>query len=331
MGTHPIFESDFDCLTDRSLTMVETLESWLREHIRIKSKIKRIMLAECFGTFIFCLVGNGAAYWWATGGWLAGNDSSLGPLTVPFAYGMGVAFGIYASAGVSGGHINPAVTIAFAIMGKLGKTVKDNVKMFFVYSVAQIVGAFLSCFVVYWVYNDNEADGLRSRIGQYSLISIYSIGHKEDLPVSAGLFFDQMVATWILITVIFALNDSRKVNHGGIAPFLIGVAVCVIGLSYGSNGGGINPARDFALMLAISLTSIIKLGHDVAKAVTVFFWVPIFAPLVGGVLGAILYHVFIAAHREDEEDKGEYDNNRVNPVDDNREAENQQLDAGEDC
>jgi len=318
MGTHPIFESDFDCLTEnffqRTFKMVE---SWLREKMQIKNKIARIMLAEFFGTFILCLVGNGAVH--------EDKYAGTGALAVCFAYGMGVAFGIYASAGVSGGHINPAVTISFAIMGRLGKTVLDNVKMFFIYSIAQILGAFISSCVVYGVYHDLEGYLIENQeLTNHSLTGLYATWPQGDFTISAGaLFFDQVVATWILITVIFALLDAKNVNPGGIAPFLIGIAACVIGLSYGANGGGaINPARD----LGPRLFSLMKYGSAAMTDNAYFFWIPLFAPLVGGVTGAILYHIFIAAHWEDEEDKGEYE-----PVDDKPEADNQQLVAEEDC
>lgn len=95
----------------------------------------RICLAEFFGTFILCLVGNGAVH--------EGAYKDTGIFAVCFAYGLAVAFGIYASAGVSGGHVNPAVTIAMATLGRLGKTAGENVIMFALYSISQILGAFL--------------------------------------------------------------------------------------------------------------------------------------------------------------------------------------------
>ena len=87
------------------------------------------------------------------------------------AFGFAVAFGVYASAGVSGGHINPAVTMAMFTLGKLGTLFKireykslfkgtsfaENLKMFFVYSISQLLGAFTSCFVVYAAYCNLEA------------------------------------------------------------------------------------------------------------------------------------------------------------------------------
>lgn len=279
-----------------------SFEALIKQKCRITNPMIRICLAEFFGTFILCLVGNGAVH--------EGAYKETGIFAVCFAYGLAVAFGIYASAGVSGGHVNPAVTIAMATLGRLGKTAGENAVMFALYSISQILGAFLSCFFVYGAYKaEEEYLTSQKNLSTHDLTGFYATWPTGDFEISpANLFFDQVIGTWILITVIFSVTDKRNANPGGAAPLLIGLAACTIGLSYGANGGGaINPARD----LGPRLFSLIMFGSEALHGSAHFFWIPLVAPLVGGVIGALCYLFVISAHWPEEETKIEEEYEKV--------------------
>jgi len=109
------------------------------------------------------------------------------------------------------------------------------------------------------------------------------------------------------------VTDKRNANPGGAAPLLIGLAACTIGLSYGANGGGaINPARD----LGPRLFSLIMYGSEALHGSAHFFWIPLVAPLVGGVIGALCYLFVISAHwPEEEESENEEEYKKVSDGD----------------
>ena len=107
---------------------------------RIKQQLVREFLAETLGTFLLCLFGNGA---------IAQMKGQGGPfMHVAFGYGLALTLGIMASGGVSGGHLNPAVTLAMATLKKC-KWIQVPV-----YWAAQYLGAFLASAILYGTYAD---------------------------------------------------------------------------------------------------------------------------------------------------------------------------------
>ena len=102
------------------------VESKNSSNVNMKT-VPRIFLAEFLGTFILCIVGIGST--------LQGTDDAFGTSNPagPIAGGIGVFLGIYCAANISGGHVNPAVTMSFFVQKKLGKTWSENIKMLVVY------------------------------------------------------------------------------------------------------------------------------------------------------------------------------------------------------
>jgi glycerol uptake facilitator protein len=140
--------------------------------------------------------------------------------------------------------------------------------------------------------------------GQASSIASYSIFATFPSPVfhnSVGPFIDELIGTALLVGIVFAIIDERNLApKGNLAPWIIGLVVAAVGMSYGANSGyAINPARDFGPRLfawfagwkGVALPG----NYDFATANNVhnYWWVPIVAPIVGGVIGAIVYDVFI--------------------------------------
>jgi glycerol uptake facilitator protein len=241
------------------------------------------MAAEFAGTMILILFGVGVVAQ-VVGGKLGDHDS------IAWAWGFGVTMGVYTAGRMSGAHINPAVTIAMAVFrGFPWRKVLP-------YVVAQFLGAFVAAAIVRWNYNNAlttfDPDlGLKSQ-GVFSTLP--GNGSTELGVHMWGGFLDQIIGTAILLFVILAIVDMRNTSPAAnLAPLIIGLLVVAIGMAWGTNAGyAINPARDFGPRLASALTGY---GGQAFKDQwgDLYFWVPIVAPIIGGLIGAFLYDLLI--------------------------------------
>ena len=244
----------------------------------------REVLAECLGTFVLILFGAGV---------VAQNIVSKGSagsyLAINLAWGLGVVMGCYVSAGVSGAHLNPAVTLAAAVhRGFPWRKVLP-------YMAAQFVGAFLAAAVVYLTYREGLTafdGGVRQVLGPQGTAGIFATYPQPYLTTFPGGFIDQVVGTAILIMVILGITDSRNAPPpAGLAPVVVGLLVVGIGMAFGVNSGyAINPARDLGPRL---FTALAGWGSEVFRAGNYWWWVPVLAPLIGGVLGGWIYDMFV--------------------------------------
>ncbi|MEU4420112.1 MIP/aquaporin family protein [Actinoplanes sp. NPDC024001] len=236
--------------------------------------------AEFAGTMILILFGVGVVAQVAGAG-IGDHDS------IAWAWGLGVVFGVYVAARISGAHLNPAVTIALAVFkGFEWRKVAP-------YIVAQFLGAFVAALLVRWNYTEvlNAADpGLTIKTqGVFS-----TLPGNGTLPISEwGAFRDQIIGTAILLFLILAVTDVLSTPpQANLAPFIIGLIVVGIGMAWGTAAGyAINPARDFGPRLASFLTGYEDAFRD--QTGYLYFWVPIVAPILGGILGAGLYKVLV--------------------------------------
>jgi MIP family channel proteins len=166
------------------------------------------------------------------------------------------------------------------------------------YSIAQIAGAFAASAVVYLTYHEalNAFDGgVRQVLGPQGTAGIWATYPQAFLSTFPGGFIDQVVGTALLVAVIFGITDSRNAPPPtGLAPVVVGLLVVLIGATFGFNSGyAINPARDFGPRL---FTFVAGWGGGVFSAGNSWWWVPIVAPLLGGVAGGWIYDAFIG-HR----------------------------------
>ncbi len=239
--------------------------------------------AEFLGTMILILFGNGVVAQVVTSekGSLGGHDA------ITWAWGIGVILGIYTAARLSGAHINPAVTVALAAFkGFPWRKVAP-------YAVAQTAGAFVAAIIVRFVYADliNAMDPGHTIKTQGIFSTLPGNGSG---PVTIGTAFaDQIVGTAILVFVVFALttamNNPPMANLG---PVVIGLLVVGIGMAWGANAGyAINPARDFGPRLASFVTGYATAWVD--QNGTPYWWVPVFAPIIGGLAGAAIFHFMV--------------------------------------
>ncbi|WP_406434498.1 MIP/aquaporin family protein [Streptomyces sp. NBC_01589] len=272
-------------------------------------------LAEFLGMFVLISFGLGVAAMAVaalpSSGRTAGpttNFVAVGDWVMPVAgWGLAVTFGIYVAGGVSGAHLNPAVTLAFALRRKF-----PWVKVL-PYMAAQVVGAFAGAALVYAVYHDaisavdQASQGPKTNGHTLATLSVFSTFPAPYFHGGIwGPFLDQLVGAAFMLLFVMAVIDMRnpavRVFFG---PLVIGFAVAAIGLSYGANAGyAINPARDLGPRIfawAMGWGEL-ALPGTVSGSFSDYFWIPIVAPLIGGVIGVLAYDLFIGdvLHMRDE-------------------------------
>jgi glycerol uptake facilitator protein len=238
--------------------------------------------AELLGTFTLIIFGVGVVAQTVLTPFTAGAQS------IHWAWGFGVVMGVYVAGGISGAHINPAVTLALAVRRGFpwAKVLP--------YWGAQVVGAFLAALVIRWNYWEafNRFDPAK---GTKSQLVFSTLPGNNVLPISQlGAFRDQIIGTAMLVMVIFAIIDTRNLApSSNMGPLIIGLLVVVIGMTLGADAGyAINPARDFGPRLASWITGWSNAWND--QRGNFYAWVPILGPFVGGVLGGFVYDLFIA-------------------------------------
>jgi len=219
---------------------------------------------------------------------LSGGNAGT-TLSINIAWGLAVTMGCYVSAGVTGAHLNPAVTLALAVHRRFpwSKTAP--------YVVAQLAGAFAASAVVYLTYREALGafdGGTRQILGPTGTAGIWATYPQPFLTTFPGGFIDQVVGTALLMGVIFGLTDSRNSPApAGLVPVLVGLLVVLIGATFGFNAGyAINPARDFSPRV---FTALAGWGSGVFAAGNHWWWVPIVAPCLGAVAGGWVYDLFV--------------------------------------
>lgn len=231
-----------------------------------------VYLGEFIGTMLLIILGGGVV----AGAVLKGTKSEgAGWLVIVVAWGLAVAFAIYAVGNISAAHINPAVTLALAFIGEFPWEKVPG------YIVSQTLGAFAGAVVVWlhylphWSSTDNPG----------AKLAVFSTA--PAMRSFASNFVSEMIATMILVMGILFVGANEFTE--GLNPLVIGGLVIVIGLSLGGTTGfAINPARDLGPRLAHLLLPIKGKGSsDLAYA-----WVPVVGPVLGGMLGAALYKIF---------------------------------------
>jgi glycerol uptake facilitator protein len=255
-------------------------------------------LSEFFGTFVLIAFGVGCVAVAVAGLTQSGRTSvvfnAAGDwLLITFGWAMAVTMAIYVAGGISGAHINPAVTLAFALRrGFPWKKVPG-------YIIAQVLGAMAGAALVYWTYfqaiDSYEAANNITRSGG-SDVTIFVTGPAKYFHTYAGPFLSEAIGTAFLVIFVFAVIDLMNVPpKANLAPLIIGLAVFAIGTSFGTDSGyAINPARDFGPRVITYFEGWGKAAFPgVENNLSHYWWVPIVGPFTGAIIGAILYDLFI--------------------------------------
>ncbi|HET7478802.1 MAG TPA: MIP family channel protein [Rubrobacteraceae bacterium] len=263
-----------------------------------RSTIWGELSAEFLGTFVLIAFGNGVVAMTVA----ALNQSGRGKeifaasgdwLLIAFGWALAVTFAVYVAGGISGAHINPAVTLAFAVKRGFPWSKVPG------YMAAQMVGAFAGAALVYLNYHNaiasfenakNITRGAADSTATFSIFATFPAPYFNGSNI--GPLIDQIIGTAFLVLIVFALVDVlNQPPKSNMAPLLVGLAVAAIGMSFGANAGyAINPARDLGPRVFAWLAG---WGDVALPGVNYYFWVPIVGPLIGGVVGAFVYDLFI--------------------------------------
>ncbi|HMJ59614.1 MAG TPA: MIP/aquaporin family protein [Gemmatimonadales bacterium] len=233
-------------------------------------------LAELLGTMLLIILGDGVVAnvvlnktKGQNGGWIV--------ITAGWAFGVTVA--VYAVGTFSGAHLNPAVTIGLAAIGKFAWAQVP------IYVAAQLLGAFLGATIVWLAYLPHWA----VTPDQGGKLAVFCTG--PAIRNTTSNLLTEIIGTAVLVLGVLAILTPKNLNpeHGwnvGFGPALVGVIVWAIGLSLGGpTGYAINPARDLGPRLAHAVLPISgKGGSDWSYA-----WIPVAGPIIGGVIAALLY------------------------------------------
>lgn len=259
------------------------------------------LLSEFLGTFVLIAFGTGCVAVAVVGLTMSGRTSVIfegagGWLLITWGWALAVAMAVYVAGGVSGAHLNPAVTLAFAVRRELpwSKVVP--------YWIAQTAGAFCGAAIVYLDYYPainawNAANHVLSRMDAGGLATFSIFGTFPATYFGAnmmGPLVDQIIGTAFLLVLVFAIIDTRNVGvQANLGPFIIGLAVAAIGMSFGVDAGyAINPARDFGPRL---FAYIAGWGPNAFPGPHGYWWVPIIGPFAGALIAPFVYEWFIAA------------------------------------
>lgn len=260
-------------------------------------------VAEFLGTLVLIAFGAGSVAMAVAA--LPGSGRTADPTTfflgagdwliIAFGWGFAVTFGVYVAGGVSGAHINPAVTLAFAI--RRGFPWPKVLP----YMASQLVGAFVGAALVYWTYYsaigayEDAASGGDHNIASFSIFATFPAPYFEGSVW--GPLIDQIVGTAFLVMLIAAVIDMRNLaTQANLGPLIIGFIVAAIGISFGANAGyAINPARDFGPRLWAWFAGWEEFAlPGNGDWFDNYWWIPIVGPFVGGVIGILIYDLFIS-------------------------------------
>lgn len=227
-------------------------------------------LAELFGTFVLVFFGCGTAV--VTGGFTGGTEKGfLGVLAIAFAFGLAIVAAAYAIGHISGCHVNPAVSLAMLVAGKM------SFVDFVVYVCGQVIGAFAGSYALDFVV---KASKTLKGFGANGYDALSAVGLSMN-----GAIAVEIILTFVFIMTILGVTSSEKTAHmGGLVIGLTLTFVHIIGIPL--TGTSVNPAR--------SLAPAVFAGGDALTQLPVF----IIAPFVGAILAAVVFKaLFEPAHQ----------------------------------
>ncbi len=235
-----------------------------------------IFLGELIGTLLLVLLGNGVV---ANVLLAKSKGQNSGWIVISAGWGFAVGIAVYATGWASGGHYNPAVTLGFCLVGKTAWALMP------LYILSQMLGAILGAFLVYLSYYPHW------KVTSDATSKLLCFATHPAIRNYKWNFVTEMIGTAVLLLGVLGIINSHNQIAAGMGPYAIGILVFSIGLSLGGpTGYAINPARDLGPRIVHSLLPLSKRGGSEWS----YSWVPIFGPLLGGALGALLYQLLIA-------------------------------------
>ena len=230
-------------------------------------------LAELIGTAILVLFGDGVV----AGVVLKGTKSeSSGWIVITVGWGLGVALAIYGVGRISGAHLNPAVTLAFAAQGAFPWAKVPY------YILAQMLGGIIGGTMV-WLHYLPHWKGTEN---QATKLAVFCTG--PAIRSRWANLLSEVIGTFVLITGLLFIGANKFTE--GLNPLIVGFLIIAIGVSMGGTTGyAINPARDLGPRIAHFLLPIAGKG----KSDWAYSWIPVAGPILGGVFGALVYDLIM--------------------------------------
>lgn len=235
-----------------------------------------ILIAEMIGTMVLVLLGDGVV---ANVLLAKSKGHGSGWIVIAAGWGFAVAIAVYVCGWASGGHINPAVTIALAAVEKLPWTEVP------LYLAGQLLGGFLGAVLVWLAYLPHWSQTPDAA----AKLVVFCTAPAIRRP--AANFLCEVIGTAVLLIGVLGILNKHNSLAGGIGPYAVGILVFSIGLSLGGpTGYAINPARDLAPRIAHALLPIAGKGRSDWS----YAWVPVLGPIAGGVIGAGVYQAAVS-------------------------------------
>lgn len=234
-----------------------------------------IFFAELVGTFIMILLGNGVV---ANALLRQSKGENGGWIVITAGWAFAVAIAVYTVGWISGGHLNPAVTLGLWVAGK------TPLYLIPFYVSGQLIGAMLGAYLVWISYYPHWEPTSNPNL------KLLCFCTKPAIRNTKSNFIVEVIATAILLIGILGIFNIHNGIGSGVGPYAVGILIFSIGLSLGGpTGFAINPARDLGPRIMHAWLPIQGKGSSDWE----YAWIPIVAPLVGAVLGALLYGVLL--------------------------------------
>ncbi|KAI0004546.1 aquaporin-like protein [Russula compacta] len=239
------------------------------------------------GTMLLTLIGNGGNCQVVLSANTGVASSPKGDyLSLAIGWACSVSLGAWVSGGVSGGHVNPVVTLCMAVFrGFPWRKVPG-------YVLGQIIGAWLGAIMVFGNYF-HAIDIVEGGKGTRSLKTASLFGtYALDYMPSSNCFFDEFIGAFILLLVVFAVTDKRNSPPAGLIPLVVFVTILGIAVAFGMQTGfAINPARDLGPRI---MTAMVGYGRKVFDYRGQYWiWSPLLGSVCGGLVASFLYDALI--------------------------------------
>ncbi|MEO0006412.1 MAG: hypothetical protein RJA20_608 [Bacteroidota bacterium] len=234
-----------------------------------------VFLAELLGTALIILLGNGVV----AGVVLKGTkNENAGWIVITFGWALAVTFGVYAAGKISGAHLNPAVTVALAATGQWSEQFTPETLP--LYISAQMLGAFLGASLVWLFYYPHFKLTEDTEAKRAVFCTAPAVRN------TAFNFISEFLATFVLLFGLSAIGANQFAD--GLNPIVVGALILALGISLGGTTGyAMSPARDLSPRIAHAILPISGKGHSDWS----YAWIPVVAPILGGIAGAFTHQL----------------------------------------
>lgn len=238
-------------------------------------------MGELLGTMVLIIFGVGVV-----GGVLLkwSKAENAGWIVITIGWGLAVTMGIFVSGVASDAHLNPAVTLGFAVIGAFPW---EDV---FPYVAGQIIGAIIGATIVFIHYLPHW----KATKDAAAKLAVFATapGTSDEMRKPVQNLVSEIVGTFILLFALLFIVGPNDFSEG-LTPLVVGLLIVAIGLSLGGTTGyAINPARDLGPRIAHAILPIPGKG----KSDWGYAWIPVIGPIIGGVYGAIFYDAVFTAN-----------------------------------